>query len=154
MFPLSALSEPDSASVSDEVQPVRQNGKVPVRGGIAVWLRRRPIHPVKPAPTLGRFYSNHPSVLGPAYSGPSDPPYCRWKRTASRTHVRFALYVSTDNRLVGALLAAPPIGQVKLCPYTPALPGALGFTGELASLGLKPNTVVSRAPEPAQFVAE
>jgi lipoprotein-anchoring transpeptidase ErfK/SrfK len=39
---------------------------VSVHGGTAVWLRRRPIHPVKPAPTLGRFYSNHPSVLGPA----------------------------------------------------------------------------------------
>jgi hypothetical protein len=39
---------------------------ITVHGGTAVWLRRRPLHPVKPALFLGRFYSNHPSVLGPA----------------------------------------------------------------------------------------
>jgi hypothetical protein len=38
---------------------------VTVHGRTALRLRRRPIHPVKPALSLGRFYSNHPSVLGP-----------------------------------------------------------------------------------------
>ncbi len=32
------------------------------------------------------------------YSGPADPVYCRRKRTAPRTGVRFALYVSNDAR--------------------------------------------------------
>jgi len=60
------------------------------------------------------------------YSGPGDPPYCRWKRTAPRTDVRFASYVSTDNR--------PRAGSSGTASTILAGPsGALGFTGELAA---------------------
>jgi hypothetical protein len=58
-----------------------------VHGGTAVWLRRRPIRPVKPALSLGRFYSNHPSVLGPARQVrqvPSSP--ALWARSVLRAN--------------------------------------------------------------------
>jgi hypothetical protein len=72
--------------------------RVTVHWGTPVWLRRRSIHPVKPA-----------CVLGPAYSGPSDPPYCHWKVATSWTRVHFVLQLSNDNR------------QVRQVPSSPAL---------------------------------
>jgi len=71
---------------------------VTVQGGIDVWLRRRPIYPAKPA-----------CVLGPAYSAPSDPPYCHWKRATSWTRVHFVLHVSNDNRQVQQVPSSPAL---------------------------------------------
>jgi hypothetical protein len=116
-----------------------------VRGGTAVWLRRRPIHPVKPALSLGRFYSNHPSVLGPAYSGPSDPPVLTMKPFTSRTRVRYASYVSTDNRQVQQVPSSPALRARSVLranwPPTCLKPGRSHFlASEFTKLSSEPTS--------------
>jgi len=44
-----------------------------------------------------------------AYSAPSDPPYCHWKRATSWTRVHFVLHVSNDNRQVQQVPSSPAL---------------------------------------------
>jgi hypothetical protein len=62
----SQIREAEETSRTKSWQAGSATQTVSVHRGIALWFRRRPIHPVKAAPNLGRFFSNHPSVLGPA----------------------------------------------------------------------------------------
>jgi hypothetical protein len=101
IFAISARGESQPTAIfasSSDGNAFPYKSRVTVHGGTAVWLRRPPLHPVKPA-----------CVLGPTYSGPSDPPVLTMKPFTSRTCVRSALYVSTDNRQVQQVPSSPAL---------------------------------------------
>ena len=82
---------------------------ITVHGRRLLLLGRRPIHPERPASELGRFFSNHSRVLGPAYSGPAAPASCRRIRAASWTVVHSASHESTDEGQAQGVLSSPAL---------------------------------------------